>query len=1383
MNKGFQSLPEHVQKKIDPDMARKYEDGGEAESRKQQVINKAIELFGDASEFSIMKVLKMLSGPMPMSFAAEVVNRAQPQAAENLRNSGSELMGKVGQAAQTVGGYTLAPYIAKGMGFDRAANALGLPYDDEGNMIPGRMPKYPPENKADGGAVMQRPLFRNMGGPAAPMPQDMAPPPMAPPPMPAGPEQELMAVEQSMEGVGRNYVENMAGGIDAAEDVTSMINALRGNEAPLEARYAELAGYVGEADASQTPESVLAMVQPTILMTEEGAVDSGIGQLMQGIAGSDMETPTGDPTAMGQGVGELMAMGAGSTPPQNFRQGGEVQYFAPGGSVISNAQKMAPEYQKYFESAMDSDARAADLEEQKRLSQAQVFFDIAQTALAAGAPTATPMSAAERIAGAVGQTQLFDKMGQRSAGLMAAKQAQRAEDRQMRMAGLQGALGQSQADEAAKQALELAKAKRTPTTTNYQPLYTLSADGRPVQIGEFDLNDKSENGEAQEYRRLTSVEGQAAFGAQVFNAKSIQPFLDAQAVAAKEQVTGPEVTHVTAQGNFTYTYPSGTEKEIVVGESFYIPNKDLTKYAVQPFDVNTELQSIYSIDGKSYKALPKGSSTLLALLSGENPKWTTNPAKFNALIDVDTQKEIIKYTEVFDKEAQTRLFANQIKLQEMSDKNSEEGRKLQKEIAADANALRLTIQSNDQVFTEGRDQSLQGYKIDLRNLGSDLDQQLQAIKGQQGTEIEKLRSDLRKQNDTVKAELSLANQLQVAGVKNVYEIEKLSTQNERDKELLKLRNTLDDVSRKDQNVFTASESLLTRVAQKENNLLRINASSALQNEAQNFKLAENEKDRVLKASESALARVADLNLQIGSQAHNQAMQQARLDVTQSEGLNNREASALESALNRTLRETLQFNSQEFKAVQSEIEREFNLTESEKKALATLNQNIISNAMEEDRLNLQKARDVVNATSTEAKTALDRERLELQKIVELTITDKDVFKKYGITSLEEFEKLPEADRKIMLGYPPRYQLSKVSTDVGTKLVRINLDDPTDVVDLATYDPIAEGKFYNFTYQKNGKTVTTLQDLSTPVGKKLMQLVNSQNAKKLGSAGMLKVGTENLTPQSYITDKANGSQVITSYDNRTFVDPSDGEVKLLTEANAVGLRDSNVYEIMKKSQLGEFAEKQLKEILGVSNLDEVDVYVDENGDPLPEEEQTSLRQMIDKELKYLSGVKTTLEDVKKGTGLVSNFYALLNNVGGPFFPETFDRIFGEFAEARSSIARFNILAISAMSVNPGLRVSNMEMDKVKGILPDPARIFTNVESEAKRFKKTINLLRQQRLILLQAIEAKDPLAIGKDTSKATFGKLREINKILSLVRAGNGDAGMSLDNALQATDEID
>ena len=35
----------------------------------------------------------------------------------------------------------------------------------------------------------------------------------------------------------------------------------------------------------QTPESVLALTQPAIMMTEQGAMDSGIGELMQSVAG------------------------------------------------------------------------------------------------------------------------------------------------------------------------------------------------------------------------------------------------------------------------------------------------------------------------------------------------------------------------------------------------------------------------------------------------------------------------------------------------------------------------------------------------------------------------------------------------------------------------------------------------------------------------------------------------------------------------------------------------------------------------------------------------------------------------------------------------------------------------------------------------------------------------------------------------------------------------------------------------------------------------------------------------------------------------------------------------------------------------------------------
>jgi len=322
-----------------------------------------------------------------------------------------------------------------------------------------------------GGAVMDRPLFRQAGGPAARSPEEMAAmgqqylmqPPAA---APQG-EADAMAMLQQGEAagmaqgqqMGEMYGEATMQGLDAADDAKGLIDAIRGTAAPLEARYAELAGLVGEQDAQQTPESVLALVQPTIMMTEEGAVDSGIGELMKGLMG---EVEMSEGSGMSQGVGELMAMGAGNTPPANFNQGGpvEVRKFAPGGSVISEAQRMAPEFQKYFEGSFDQQARAAALQEQREMSQAQMLFDIAGTALNFAGNT-QGRSIAERLANAASETQLTDKIGTRAAGMLSAKQAQAAEDRQMRMAGLQASLGQAQTNKAAADALELARAKST----------------------------------------------------------------------------------------------------------------------------------------------------------------------------------------------------------------------------------------------------------------------------------------------------------------------------------------------------------------------------------------------------------------------------------------------------------------------------------------------------------------------------------------------------------------------------------------------------------------------------------------------------------------------------------------------------------------------------------------------------------------------------------------------------------------------------------------------------------------------------------------------------------------------------------------------------------
>ena len=151
--------------------------------------------------------------------------------------------------------------------------------------------------------------------------------------------QVQVASEAEGQQVGLDYVAQTLGGIDQAEDIESMINAIRGNDMPIEARRTELAEFVGRDDAMATPEAVLAMVQPAIMLTEEGAMNSGIGDLMRDMTQDvDMATDAGAPTDMGQGVGALMMAGAAmEQAPQQFANGGgvqkPVQYFSNGAGV------------------------------------------------------------------------------------------------------------------------------------------------------------------------------------------------------------------------------------------------------------------------------------------------------------------------------------------------------------------------------------------------------------------------------------------------------------------------------------------------------------------------------------------------------------------------------------------------------------------------------------------------------------------------------------------------------------------------------------------------------------------------------------------------------------------------------------------------------------------------------------------------------------------------------------------------------------------------------------------------------------------------------------------------------------------------------------------
>jgi len=337
--------------------------------------------------------------------------------------------------------------------------------------------------------------LKQEGGVAGMMPANMPAPQEQP--MPTGGEQAMDP--QVLEGV-LAAAEQEIGNLDEAEDFETIMNTIRGDEASVEERYQELAGIVGEEDARQTPESVLTLVQPAIVM---GAVDQGIG----GLAQEEMTQPVQG--AMAQGIMSTVAPPQpaapgpemmGGPPPVNFNQGGLVRrgdnqpvlkfenaglvpYLGPRvGMTPADSQALrrqidmanlkselaaaqsAPtvrplreifdETRSTYASLLGgADKRAKDLEEQRNLTQAQMLFDIANTALTFAAPMEGErrgLSPAERLALAATKTQLPQTIGARAQQQLEAKQAADKEGRALDLAALQSAEATRKAEAAAR---------------------------------------------------------------------------------------------------------------------------------------------------------------------------------------------------------------------------------------------------------------------------------------------------------------------------------------------------------------------------------------------------------------------------------------------------------------------------------------------------------------------------------------------------------------------------------------------------------------------------------------------------------------------------------------------------------------------------------------------------------------------------------------------------------------------------------------------------------------------------------------------------------------------------------------------------------------------
>lgn len=204
-------------------------------------------------------------------------------------------------------------------------------------------------------------------------------------------------------------------GIDNSQNFEQMINATRGDEAPIEDRYRELATIVGPEDAMQTPESVLTLAQPVI---ENALVDEGIGGLAQEQM-SEAVTP--------EMTGGIMEM----TQP--------VQQFQTGGAALSD----------YYQQNLPLIQEVLGSEDVKRQAQGQALLDIAQRAFlfgsginpATGKPYGVDETEAQKLAGLLASA--TTPIGEQLAAVSKVKQAEKAK-------ALDMAIAQKTAADAAK---------------------------------------------------------------------------------------------------------------------------------------------------------------------------------------------------------------------------------------------------------------------------------------------------------------------------------------------------------------------------------------------------------------------------------------------------------------------------------------------------------------------------------------------------------------------------------------------------------------------------------------------------------------------------------------------------------------------------------------------------------------------------------------------------------------------------------------------------------------------------------------------------------------------------------------------------------------------
>jgi hypothetical protein len=143
-------------------------------------------------------------------------------------------------------------------------------------------------------------------------------------------------LQEELAASGEETAQSMA----AADDITGLLNAVWDDNRTLDEYRSDLAAVVGAEDAAQTPDSVLALVQPTLQLAQ---LDQGVGALMQeelaemgadpgGITGLAAKSAVADSIAAETGA-LVDAVGgmSGEQPPMMMEESVDMLAAGPGG--------------------------------------------------------------------------------------------------------------------------------------------------------------------------------------------------------------------------------------------------------------------------------------------------------------------------------------------------------------------------------------------------------------------------------------------------------------------------------------------------------------------------------------------------------------------------------------------------------------------------------------------------------------------------------------------------------------------------------------------------------------------------------------------------------------------------------------------------------------------------------------------------------------------------------------------------------------------------------------------------------------------------------------------------------------------------------------------